>query len=125
MSVSPRKTNIAECPQFVTKDTSKIREILAPRNSTLKLQSLAEAVVPVAGATEEHFHATSEEIYYIISGAGEMRVESDTFSVRAGDAIALLPGERHKIWNRGAEDLVFLCMCTPPYEHEDTVITEK
>lgn len=120
--MKPRLINIEDCPQFVTKDTSRIREILAPRNSLLKKQSLAEAVVPVGGATEEHFHATSEEIYYIISGIGEMQVEGESFPVRAGDAIALLPGEKHKIWNRGESDLVFLCMCVPPYEHDDTVI---
>ncbi len=96
-----RRVNIEDCPQFVTKDTSKIREILAPRNSHLKQQSLAEAVVPVGGATEEHFHATSEEIYYILSGSGEMHVEGESFPVREGDAVALLPGEKHKIWNRG------------------------
>jgi mannose-6-phosphate isomerase-like protein (cupin superfamily) len=120
-----RKVNISDCPQFVTKDSSRIREILAPRNSMLKNQSLAEAVIAAGSATEEHFHATSEEIYYIISGRGEMRVENEMFNVKAGDAVALLPRQRHKIWNRGEEDLVFLCMCVPPYEHDDTVITEK
>ncbi len=121
----PRRINIENCAQFVTKDTSKIREILAPRNSILRQQSLAEAIVPAGGATEEHYHATSEEIYYVLSGAGEMRVEDETFVVREGDAVALLPGERHKIWNRGNADLVFLCICVPSYEHDDTVITEK
>ena len=124
MTSKRRKVNINECPQFVTKDTSKIREILAPRNSILKMQSLAEAVVPAGSATEEHFHATSEEIYYILSGTGEMQVEGQSIPVQQGDAIALLPGEKHKIWNRGDADLVFLCMCVPPYEHDDTVITK-
>ena len=124
MTSKQRKVNINECPQIVTKDTSKIREILAPRNSILKMQSLAEAVVPTGGATEEHFHATSEEIYYIISGVGEMQVEGESFLVHMGDAIALLPGGKHKSWNCGEADLVFLCMCVPAYEHHDTVITE-
>lgn len=125
MTSKRRKVSIEECPQFVTKDTSRIREILAPRNSILRTQSLAEAVVPAGGATAEHFHATSEEIYYIIDGVGEMQVEGEVFPVQAGDAIALLPGEKHKIWNCGDVDLVFLCMCVPPYEHGDTVITES
>ena len=125
MSAQARKVNIEECPQFVTKDTSRIREILAPRNSLLEAQSLAEATVAVGGATDEHYPATSEEIYYIVSGSGEMEVEGERFAVKEGDAIALLPGEKHKIWNRGDSELVFLCMCVPPYEHDDTVITEK
>ena len=125
MSAKARKVNIDECPQFVTKDTSKIREILAPRNSLIKAQSLAEATVAVGGATDEHYHATSEEIYYIVSGSGEMKIEGKRFAVKKGDAIALLPGEKHKIWNRGDSELVFLCMCVPSYEHDDTVITEE
>ena len=41
------------------------------------------------------------------------------------DAIAILPGKKHKIWNTGDEPLRLLCCCAPCYEHEDTVITEK
>jgi mannose-6-phosphate isomerase-like protein (cupin superfamily) len=117
--------NINDCPQFITKDRSKIREIMAPRNSTIVRQSLAEAVVPVGGATDEHYHKDSEEIYFILSGVGEIRVNGESASVRVGDAIVLPAGSVHKIWNRGDSDLVFLCLCVPPYEHADTVITEK
>ncbi len=116
--------NISDCPQFITKDRSKIREIMAPRNSIITKQSLAEAVVPVGSATDEHYHKNSEEIYFVLSGVGEIRVNGESASVRVGDAVALPPGSVHKIWNRGDSDLVFLCICVPPYEHDDTVITE-
>ena len=122
--MKPDIINIESCRQFITKDQSKIREIMAPRNSTIQRQSLAEAVVPVGCATQEHYHAHSEEIYYILSGVGEIRVHGETAPVRAGDAIALPPGSVHKIWNCGDSDLVFLCICVPPYEHDDTIITE-
>ncbi len=124
MVAKPRVINITDCEQFVTKDGSKIREIMAPRNSLIERQSLAEAVVPVGGCTTEHYHATSEEIYYVLSGHGEMCVAGETFSVKPGDAIALPARTIHKIWNRSQEDLVFLCLCVPPYEHDDTVMTE-
>ncbi len=123
--MSPNIININDCPQFVTKDHSKIREIMAPRNSVIARQSLAEAVVPVGSATDEHYHKDSEEIYFILSGVGEIQVNGESAPVRVGDAIALPPGTVHKIWNRGDSDLVFLCVCVPPYEHDDTVITEK
>jgi mannose-6-phosphate isomerase-like protein (cupin superfamily) len=122
--MSPNITNISDSPQFVTKDRSKIREIMAPRNSIIARQSLAEAVVPVGSATDEHYHKDSEEIYFVLSGVGEIRVNGESAPVRKGDAIALLPGVVHKIWNRGDSDLVFLCVCVPAYEHDDTVITE-
>jgi mannose-6-phosphate isomerase-like protein (cupin superfamily) len=109
---------------FITKDTSEIREILAPRNSSLKLQSLAEATLHPGKATEEHYHATSEEIYYVLRGTGRMRIEGETRDVEPGDGITIPPGKHHKLWNTGSGDLIFLCLCVPPYEHDDTVLTE-
>jgi len=117
--------NLKDCEQFITKDGSGIREILAPRNSGLEQLSLAEAVVPVGAATIEHLHKTSEEIYFILSGEGEIIIDGETALVRAGDAVVLLPGRKHKLYNRGDHDLVFLCVCSPTYEHDDTVLTES
>jgi len=109
---------------FVTKDGSEIREILSPRNSSIERQSLAEAILKLGEETEDHYHVHSEEIYYILEGTGRMRIEKELWTVGPGDGIAILPGKRHKLWNTGERDLVFLCCCVPPYEHEDTVITK-
>ena len=116
--------NLDEVPAFTTKDGSEIRELLAHRNSVIRNQSLAEARVPVGGSTLEHYHAKTEEIYYITAGAGRMRIGNETRDVKPGDAIAIPPGSRHKIWNAGDETLRLLCCCAPAYEHSDTVITE-
>lgn len=113
-----------ETPPFVTKDGSEIRELLAHRNSGLCNQSLAEARVPVGGATTEHYHPLAEEIYYITHGKGLIRLDGEERETTAGDAIAIPPGVRHKIWNTGYEPLRFLCCCAPAYEHTDTVLTE-
>jgi mannose-6-phosphate isomerase-like protein (cupin superfamily) len=116
--------NLSEAPVFITKDGSQIRELLAHRNSIIRNQSLAEARVPVGGSTLEHYHIKTEEIYYITAGAGRMWIEDETRDVKPGDAIAIPPGEKHKIWNTGNEALKLLCCCSPAYEHLDTVITE-
>ena len=117
--------NLDEVPAFITKDGSEIRELLAYRNSVLRNQSLAEARLPVGGSAQEHFHARSEEIYLITHGAGRMRLGDEVREVRAGDAVAIPPGQRHKLWNTGREPLRFLCCCAPAYEHGDTTITEE
>lgn len=109
---------------FVTKDSSIIREILAPRNSAIKRQSLAEATVKRGKATAEHTHPETEEIYYILRGRGRMRIEGEERAVGPGDGIAIPAGKKHKIWNTGKGDLVFLCGCVPAYRDEDTTITE-
>jgi len=116
--------NLDEVPAFITKDGSEIRELLAHRNSAIRNQSLAEARVPAGGSTLEHYHPKTEEIYYITAGAGRMRIENETRDVKSGDAIAIPPGRKHKLWNTGNEPLKLLCCCAPAYEHGDTVITE-
>ncbi len=117
--------NLNEVPPFITKDGSEIRELLAHRNSAIRNQSLAEARLPVGASTQEHFHPRAEEIYFITSGVGKIRIENETLEVRAGDAIAIPPGQKHKLWNTGDETLRLLCCCAPAYEHSDTIITES
>src|SRR2546422_9567658 len=97
--------NLDGVPAFTTKDGSEIRELLAYRNSVIRNQSLAEARVPVGGSTLEHYHMQTEEIYYITAGTGRTRIENETREVKAGDAIAIPPGQKHKIWNTGREVL--------------------
>ncbi len=117
--------NLNEVPAFITKDGSEIRELLAYRNSSIRNQSLAEARLPVGASTQEHYHPKAEEIYYITAGTGRMRIGNEVRDVRVGDAIAIPPGQRHKLWNTGSEVLRLLCCCAPCYEHDDTVITEN
>jgi mannose-6-phosphate isomerase-like protein (cupin superfamily) len=117
-------TNIDRVRAFTTKDGSEIRELLAHRNSCIRRQSLAEARLPVGGATTPHYHPLTEEIYYILEGQGSMRVASDTSSVGPGDAIAIPPGAVHQIVNTGPSVLKFLCCCSPPYEDDDTRMGE-
>ncbi len=119
------KVNLDQVEPFITKDGSQIRELLAYRNSAVRNQSLAEATVPVGGSTDEHYHSETEEIYFILAGEGKMRIEDESQDVRVGDAIAILPGQKHKLWNTGDVPLRLLCCCAPCYEHRDTIITES
>jgi mannose-6-phosphate isomerase-like protein (cupin superfamily) len=116
--------NLGAVPAFVTMDGSEIRELLAHRNSAIRQQSLAEARLAPGTSTQEHYHVKTEEIYYITHGTGRIRIDGEVLEVAVGDAIAILPGRRHKLWNTGPDVLRLLCCCAPAYEHEDTVITE-
>lgn len=117
--------NVDEVPAFITKDGSEIRELLAYRNSVIRHQSLAEARLKPGQSTVAHRHLKTEEIYFILQGTGLMQVDEELRSVRAGDAIAIPPGSLHQITNTGPEELRFLCCCSPPYEHDDTVLEEE
>ena len=112
------------CPEFITKDTSIIREIMAPANSNVVRQSLAEATVMPQKSTVAHSHPNTEEIYYILSGRGIMAIEDEQFRVVPGDAVGICAGRRHQIYNHGEQPLVFLCCCVPAYSDEDTEACE-
>ena len=116
--------NRSAAQPFITKDGSQIRELLAHRNSSIRNQSLAEATIAIGSATQEHYHPKSEEIYYILSGTGRMKLHGELREVGPLDAIAIPPGARHKIWNTGDVPLVLLCCCAPAYENDDTVMVE-
>jgi mannose-6-phosphate isomerase-like protein (cupin superfamily) len=105
---------------FTTADGSTIRELCGlPTGGTVR-QSLAEATLDPGQATERHYHAETEEIYFVLAGAGEMEVDGRRAQVTTGDAVPIPPGAWHQIGNTGEEPLRFLCCCAPPYRHEDT-----
>ena len=107
---------------FVTADGSSIRELAGVPSANAVNQSLAEATVAPGGATIEHYHRTSEEIYLFTSGMGIMRLGDDEGAVRAGDTVVIAPGVPHQLVNEGSEPLVLLCCCAPAYSDADTVL---
>jgi len=55
------------------------------------------------------YHLQKEdEIYYVISGNGKMRMNGETFAVKPGDAILTRPGSSHGIAPNPDNDLVIL-----------------
>lgn len=118
-------TNRNKVKSFVTKDSSIIREILAPNNSCTKRQSLAEATLNPGAETQAHSHPNTEELYYVLTGEGLMAIEGEHSRVGAGDAIVIPPGARHQIRNIGEIDLIFLCCCVPAYMDSDTIMCES
>ena len=113
-----------DIPPYITKDGSEIRELMHPDVQGNALQSLAEARVPPGQRTVLHRHARSEELYHVTAGQGVMTLGAQRFPVQVGDTVCIPPGTAHCIENTGAEPLVMLCCCAPPYDHEDTELLE-
>jgi mannose-6-phosphate isomerase-like protein (cupin superfamily) len=104
---------------FTTADGSTIRELLGLPTAPVRNQSLAEASLEPGQATERHYHAESEEIYFVVEGSGEMELDAERRRVGVGDAVLIPPGARHQI-RADADGLRFLCCCAPAYRHDDT-----
>jgi mannose-6-phosphate isomerase-like protein (cupin superfamily) len=113
--------SFASAPVYTTKDGSSVRA-LYEFGDVARNQSLVEASLPPGGSTERHLHVTSEELYVVLEGAGEMEIEHERRRVAAGDVVLIPPGARHQIVATDGGPLRFLCCCSPPYRHEDTVL---
>lgn len=95
-----------------------------PKHHGNSNQSVAEATVPIGITTLRHLHKTSEEIYHITQGSGKMMLGEKYFSVSVGDTISIPANTIHQIENTGGTDLVILCLCSPAYSHDDTVLVD-
>src|SRR6187397_785012 len=91
-------SSLSEVEAFVTKDGSTIREL-----HHTAAQSLAEASLEAGQGTQRHYHARTEEIYLLTAGGGVLEVDGESREVVAG-----------------ADGARLLCMCAPPYSHDDT-----
>ncbi|HMO65671.1 MAG TPA: cupin domain-containing protein [Verrucomicrobiota bacterium] len=120
MEVIPKSA----CPPFVAPDNAIIRERRAPRNSSVRHRSLAEAAIPPGSFVREHCHVRTEEPHPIVSGRGLMRVDGEERAVGPGDTVVIRPGQRHRIATLGDAPLVMLVPCAPGYEAEDQLMTE-
>jgi mannose-6-phosphate isomerase-like protein (cupin superfamily) len=111
--------SLAQAEAFTTADGSTIRELLGLPTAPVRNQSLAEATLEPGQATERHYHAEAEEIYYVVEGSGEMELGGDRRMLSPGDAVLIPPGAWHQI-RASDERLRFLCCCAPAYRDEDT-----
>lgn len=94
--------------------------ILELSNSTADPDvSIARARVAPGHTTRWHRLAGTTERYVILSGAGRVELGGAApQTVGAGDVVLIPPGRAQRISNVGAQDLVFLAVCTPRFRWE-------
>ncbi len=110
------------CAEFIAGDGTQLRELLHPDKQPLELRySLAHATVPIGKTSIPHSLKTSE-VYYILSGCGEMNIDEEIQLVEPGDAIYIPPNARQFIYNCGTEPLVFICIVDPAWRKEDETV---
>ena len=80
-------------------------------NKTLKNLVLSSTELKPNQSTRGHTHAGQEEVYYFVSGIGEMELDSKKFSVQGGDVVLIEDGVFHRVHNLSqASTLYFVCV---------------
>jgi len=106
-------------PEFTAGDHTRLKELFNPQKDPLELRySLAQARLNPGKTSLLHRLKTSE-VYYIISGTGEMEINGEKSVVGPGQAVYIPPGASQRIRNIGGDELVFICIVDPAWKPED------
>lgn len=110
------------------KQAEQAREFLAEHERCYILEAwrdsddgltIARARVRPGVTTAWHALEGVTERYIIVEGKGRMEVgDLPPADVAPGDTVFIPAGVRQRIINTGASDLVFYCVCTPPFTPE-------
>ena len=84
----------------------------------IELRAEPEAFVAAA-----HVHPTQTETFEIVAGTLGAKVAGKAIEARAGDVLVVEPGQAHKWWNAGENELVFLCELRPALRFESLIET--
>ncbi|EEW24965.1 cupin domain-containing protein [Rhodobacter ferrooxidans] len=77
--------------------------------------SLARARVEPGVTTQLHSLTGVTEVYIVQQGSGLLEIAGARLRLHTGDRAIIPPGTPQRIHNDGAEELVFLCLCTPRF----------
>ena len=95
-------------------DWGVIKPLVATDNTENPDVSLMHVVLLPGQGHERHNHPDADEILYILSGEGEQMVDdSQTFPVRAGQAVWIPKEAFHSTINTGWEPLSLLAIYAP------------
>jgi mannose-6-phosphate isomerase-like protein (cupin superfamily) len=81
-----------------------------------EMVSIARAGVEPGMTTARHRLRGVAERYIIVAGAGRVELAGlEPTEVMPGDVVRIPPDTSQRITNIGTADLVFYCVCTPPF----------
>lgn len=111
-----------DCHEFTAGDGTRLRELLHPDRQAAAIRySLAHAILAPGEASTAH-RLISSEVYYIISGRGQMAIDAEQCAVAPGAAVYIPPGAVQHIKNIGDGPLEFLCIVDPAWQPEDETV---
>jgi len=87
------------------KGSVKFRRALDP-TVFLSNWSYMDHLIIAPGSSEGlHRHPKLGEVYYVLSGDGEVKVDNETSAIHKGDGVPISPGQAHSFTNNGTQDL--------------------
>ena len=112
------------CSEITSGDGCRLRQLFNPLQDDLEL-GYSFAIARLGPGESATLHRLkSSEVYYILTGRGELDVENETVEVQPGMAVYVPPQGKQRIRNTGPDELGFICIVDPAWRTEDEEILE-
>ena len=99
--------NLAQlASQQVSHNPEITKKVMLSINDLPHLTNFSQAVFAPGQIASNHCHQDMNEVFFVQSGKGEIRINNQPFSLNPGTCIAVETGEYHEIINTGEQELV-------------------
>ena len=103
---------------------TKIKQYFHPHNTLNGINySIAQFTLGPGKKSKLH-KMSSSEIYDILEGSGDLKIDKDTHHIEKDDSAYVPPNSKQCIENTGSINLKFLCIVEPAWKVEDEILLE-
>ena len=103
---------------------SKIKQYFHPHNTLNGINySIAQFTLEPGKKSKLH-KMSSSEIYYILEGNGDLKINEETFQLEKDDSVYVPPNSVQSIENIGSINLRFLCIVEPAWKADNEILLE-
>ena len=101
-------------------------QLLFPENSASTRVTITKVVVDPGAVNTRHRHATSEQVWIALRGAGILLLANDaTAPFAEGDVVRFAEGDVHGFRNTGTVPFEYLAVTAPPINFRDAYAASK
>lgn len=108
------------------KNPGVLKRVLATKSDLIpgQVQMVNWSLLPKDSGFQSHYHQDMQEVFIMLGGPVEMRVDEETLQLQAGDAILIDPKEVHEMKNISGADVEYVVFGISTEEGGKTVVVE-
>lgn len=109
------KEHEVEGEQFSPPHAREIKHLAAPWTVGTSRLWVGVTIIGQGSSSNPHLHDDAEEVFYVISGTGRVKVGEEEEEIVPGSCIFIPPKTLHQLLNTGHEELKVLAVTSPPF----------
>jgi mannose-6-phosphate isomerase-like protein (cupin superfamily) len=94
--------------ESVSHNPDILKKVILRKNDVPTLTNFAQAEFQPGQMAPGHRHADMYEIFFVTSGAGEIRINGTSYPLKPGICVTVEPGETHEVHNSSNAVLTLL-----------------